>query len=362
MGIKGHWVNGSGGGETLATARYIIPQVHHYRPNMGSTTQYWGWYAGHHDGYTATYPAILLPQWSRFCKQYKGSNVYYCDHPPVALGAQNTQVIGNSNYSLARWTDRTGLNVKTTTPYMYSYTSSNSFLNDRTDPKVCKIDIRATARSYVSNEPFDLDLEGPPVFPLAGGTTGLGGGYGLIKQNTKYIQYSQSVGGGAGGAVGPNDFIYPCELDYVTEATQEYSTWFLRKFFSYAIIDRGYSTNYDLIKFMYNDESDFNYQDSISITGHPNLYGIRGLRKDGLYPLTTPIVGPQHYYSMQIGSANPWGAPSTGPHYIQWVYQPQLFINVNNGSDLTYGAPTFYYYNGQSYTNPGQEVGQWLPL
>lgn len=361
MPLKGHWVNGSGGGETLATDRYIIPQVHHYRPDMYNERIYWGWYAGHHDGYTSTYPAILLPQWSRFCKQYKGSNVYYCDHPPTQLGVHNTQIIGNSNYSLARWTDQTPQPIKTTTPYPYSYNASNVFLNDNTIPKVCKIDIRATARSYVSDEPFNMELEGPYIYPLAGGTTGLGGGTGLIKQNRKYVQYNGSAGGGS-GSVTPNQFIYNCGEDYETETVMDYATWFLRKFFSYDIINRGYAADYDIIRFKYNDESDFNFWDNIGITRYPNLLGISGLRKDGVYPLTPPIVGPQHYYSMQIGASNPWGRPSTGPHYIQWVYQPQLFINANQGQgDGTYGAPNFYYYNGMTYTNPGTEVGQWLP-
>lgn len=361
MPLKGHWVNGSGGGATLATDRYIIPQVHHYRPNMLESNRIWGWYAGHHDGYTSTYPVVLLPQWSRFCKQYKGSNVYYCDHPPTQLGTHLSISINSSNYSLARWTDTTR-QVKTTTPYNYNYTSTGTFLEDNVSPQVCKIDIRATARSYISNEPFDIELDSPPVFPLAGGTTGLGGGTGTIKQQTKYISYSGGVGGGGGGAVTPNQFIYPCETDYETPAAQDYAVWALQKFFSYSIVNRGYATDYDIIKFAYNHESDYNYSDNIGLVGYPNLFGISGLRKDGHYPLTTPIVGPQHFYSMQIGSSNPWGSPSTGPHYIQWVYQPQLFINTPQGSgDSRYGAPNFYYYNGLTYTNPGTEVGQWLP-
>lgn len=355
MSFKGHWINGKGGGGggTLATPRAIIPQLEDYRYTAEENAIN-GFYGGQIGGYSSTQQ--LWPAFGRLCSHAEG-DVYYLDFAPVKLANYGSQTVRRTR---ARWQgiytyDNSLQDFSTTLSNGYTYIG-NSFIGENTDPQIIKIDIHGTSRVYVSPTPFDINVQGPHVYPLGGGS--MGGGTGLIKQNTKYCTYAGSTGGGSGAI--SDQRIYPCENDFITPVVEPFGNWLTGHFFSPTIRTRGFVNDYYILQLDANWDWSFIDIDWMGITSYYRLRGIEGLSKETAYPITQPVVMPMTESYCQVGTQNPWGTPGVGVYYVQYVIQPQLFIRSTRSTGVsTPFAPNLYYANGTTYNNPGTELEQW---
>lgn len=348
--LQGIYQNGGGGGDTFATPYYIIPS---FRDASFSDGDHF-WYTG---GYTGSGGIANQPTWAHVDKHWtaEGNDIYSFIQPPKepvrALNAGTTQRC-RTPY---KQRDHDGLvDVSIEVANMIYIGVTNSIVAAAYRDNACHCMPAAVTKVFVGPEPIPDDvLSAPPYFPVAGGTTGLGGRPGLRKRNGHYEQ--QTSGQAVGGTVTANQ-VYPCYYnDFETPTgitAEEFNERFNLRLAPYAY------SNYTGFKLITDDEAILAQDYFVGITRKYNVFSLTDLRKDSIIPIGGMYASDNVLMLSGLGNRVFGGA-----HYCRMVVAPQWFLySPMQTTPGTYASPwqEWVYKDGITY-NAVNGVTYWLP-